>query len=393
MPEFDYTALGRDGVEVRGKLDAATPEDLARELRRKQLTLMSAKPARKAKRIPLPVLQAFVSELSPMLGRGVGLDRALQIVGEDTGEPRVAALAASLRQTIKRGDSFSQALAATGQMDSMMVALVRVGETSGDLPQVLAILESHYQESRQVRRDLVASLTYPAILAMVSLLSIVGLALYVIPVFRDLFDESMQASLPLGTRILFAASDVLLNWGWLIALVVFGGVGGLIAAVRHSDAARLAWDRLMLALPGIGELNGRFAGFKLAKALSLMLERGVPLVQAAEIARALLDNRVQLAGFEAFTQAVRKGEPIPQAFARVPGLPVQFHRYVKLGNETGSLGESLGKAAELMRDDFRNRLKSFVAILDPLIIVTMGGVVAFMVISILLAVFGLSDIK
>ena len=123
------------------------------------------------------------------------------------------------------------------------------------------------------------------------------------------------------------------------------------------------------------------------------MERGVPLVQAAEIAQPLLSNRIQREGFTACTAALRKGESIPQAIARIPGLPIQFHRYVKLGNETGTLGQNLGKAADLLLGDFKNRLKSLIAILDPLIIITMGGVVAFMVISILLAVFSLSDVR
>jgi general secretion pathway protein F len=392
MPDFDYTALSRDGVEVKGSEVADSVEALARQLKRKQLTLLAAK-AKKVKRIPLAVLQSFVAELAPLVGGGIPLDRALGIVAEDSRDPRVAELTVGLRKSIKRGESFSHALAGSGQIDSLMVALVRVGETSGELPQVLAILESHYQESRRVRSDLVASLTYPAILAVVALASIVGIALYVVPVFRDIFDEKAQATLPLGTKILFAASDFLIHWGWLVALVVAAVAAAAVVAVRENDDANHVWHAFTLKAPWLGELRSKFDAFKLAKALSIMLSRGVPLSQATEIVRPLLDNRLQAEGFDACAQALRKGEPIPQAFARVPGLPVQFHRYLKLGNETGALGEQLGRAADILREDFRNRLKALVAVLDPLIIVTMGGIVAFMVISILLAVFSLSDIK
>jgi general secretion pathway protein F len=392
MPDFDYSALTRDGIEVKGSEVADSAEALARQLKRQQLTLLAAK-AKKVRRIPLAVLQSFVAELAPLVGGGIPLDRALGIVAEDSREPRVAELAEGLRKSIKRGQSFSQALAASGQMDTLMVALARVGETAGELPQILAILESHYQESRQVRRDLAAALTYPAILALVALASIIGIALYVVPVFRDIFDEAAQQSLPLGTKILFAGSDFLIHWGWLAALALAAAAGGGSLAVQRLDPINRAWHAFILKAPWLGELKAKFDAFKLAKALSIMLARGVPLSQAAEIVRPLLDNRVQAEGFDACAQALRKGEPIPQAFARVPGLPVQFHRYLKLGNETGALGEQLGRAADILREDFRNRLKAFVAILDPLIIVTMGGVVAFMVISILLAVFNLSDVK
>ncbi|HEY6895660.1 MAG TPA: type II secretion system F family protein [Rhodocyclaceae bacterium] len=392
MPEFEYTALSRDGTEVNGTEQAETEEALTRQLKRQQLTLLSAK-AKRSKRISLALVQGFISELSPLVSSGIPLERALQIVGEDTRTSEIGELVEQLRKGIKRGESLSQTLAQSGRFDTMLVSLVKVGETSGELPQVLAILETYYQEARQVRRDLIASLTYPAILAIVSLLSVIGLALYVVPIFRDIFDEKAQAALPLGTKILFAASEFLINWGWLAALMLAAIATATTLAVQRNDGINYQWHRLLLNAPWIGELKAKFDAFKLAKALGIMMQRGVPLVQAAEIARPLLDNRLQRDGFEQCVQGLRKGEAIPSAIARVPGLPVQFHRYVKLGNETGSLGESLDRAATLLREDFRNRLRALVAILDPLIIVTMGGMVAFMVISILLAVFSLSDVR
>lgn len=392
MPEYQYSALSRQGVEVSGSEQADSVEALTRQLKKQQITLLDAR-ERKTRKIPFAIIQAFLAELSPLANNGIPIDRALQIVCEDSSEPKIGELAAQLRKGIKRGESLSQALSQSGRFDTLLVALVKVGETSGELPHVLAILETYYQEARQTRRDLVAALSYPAILALVSLLSIIGLALFVVPVFRDIFDEKAQQALPLGTKILFAGSEFLIRYGVVLALVVAGlGIGLSLLARRHDDVNRL-WHRFLLNAPLVGQIRSLFEAFKLSKALSIMMERGVPLVQAAEIAQPLLANRIQREGFAACVQALRKGEPIPQAVARIPGLPVLFHRYIKLGNETGTLGQNLGKAADLLRDDFKNRLKSLIAILDPLIIVVMGGMIAFMVISILLAVFSLSDIR
>jgi len=392
MPEYQYSALSRQGVEVSGSEQAASIEALTQQLKKQQVTLLKAR-ERKKKAIPFGVIQAFLAELSPLANNGIPIDRALQIVGEDSSDPKIGELAAQLRKGIKRGESLSQALTQSGRFDTLLVALVKVGETSGELPRVLAILETYYQEARQTRRDLVAALSYPAILALVSLLSIIGLALFVVPVFRDIFDEKAQQALPLGTKMLFAGSELLIHYGAALALALIALSIGISLLVQRHDGANRLWHRLLLEAPLIGQIRSRFEGFKLAKALSIMMERGVPLIQAAEIAHPLLSNRIQREGFAACAQALRKGEPIPQAIARIPGLPVQFHRYIKLGNETGTLGANLGKAADLLLDDFKNRLKSLIAILDPLIIITMGGLVAFMVISILLAVFSLSDVR
>lgn len=392
MPEFDYSALTREGIEVTGREQADSAESLAHQLKKQKLTLLGAK-ARRTARMPLALVQGFISELAPLVGSGIPLERALLIVAEDTRMPDIGALAEQLRKGIKRGESLSQALAQAGRFDTMLVSLVRVGESSGQLSEVLAILETYYQEARQVRRDLLGSLAYPAILAVVALLSILGLALYVVPVFRDIFDEKAQQALPLGTKILFAGSEFLVAWGWLAGLTLAAGTVAGFLLVRRNDGANRAWYALALRTPVIGEIKLKFDAFKLAKAMGIMLKRGVPLIQAAEIAHPLLGNRLQREGFGQCIRALRKGEAIPQAIARVPGLPVQFHRHVKLGNETGALGENLDKAATLLRDDFRNQLRTMVAILDPMIILTMGGVVAFMVISILLAVFSLTDVK
>lgn len=392
MPEFEFRAISRDGVEVQGREQAGSLEELSSSLRKRRLSLLEAT-AGKTRRIGLGVTLPFVSELAPLVNSGIPLERALQFIAEDSREAAVADLADRLRKVLKRGESLSSALDQVGRFDSLLVALVKVGEASGQLGSVLAILETYYQENRQVARDLIGALTYPAILAAVSLLSVIGLAWFVVPVFKDIFADEAAAALPLGTRMVFAFSEFTVDYGLITALglAACGVVGAFL--VRRNEAANRAWHALQLRTPLLGELQAKFAAFKLAKALSIMLTGGLPLMQAVELARPLLANRLQREGLEDCLNALRKGEPVPRAIDRIPALPVQFHRFVKLGNETGSLGESLGRVAQMLQADLRNRLRMLIAILDPLIIVVMGGVVGFMVMSILLAVLSLSDVR
>lgn len=392
MPEFEYTAIGRDGFEVHGRESAESQELLTLILRKRQLALLQAT-LKRPRPVSLALVVAFVSELSPLLNSGIPLERALQIVAEDTRNGKLAGLADQLRQTIKRGQPFSEALAQSGSFDSLIVALVKVGEASGEMAKVLVILDSYYQEARQVRRDLAASLTYPAMLALVAILSLIGIIWFVVPVFKDIFDEESQRALPLGTRIVFWLSDFVIAYGWVALALAALLLPAVIVAVNRVDQVNRSWHALQMRLPLVGELLGQLAGFKLAKALSIMLQGGTPLAHAVEIARPLLTNRLQREGLESCLLALRKGEPLPQAVARIPGLPAQFHRYVKLGNETGNLGTSLSRVADILQSEFRGRLKSLIAILDPLIIIIMGGAVGFMVISILLAVFNLADVR
>lgn len=391
MPEYAYKAIGRNGIELNGMEQADSVEVLALKLRKQQITLLQAKPI-KPRVIRSSVTLPFISELSPLINSGIPLERALQIIAEDSRNEPVTRLAEGLRTKIKNGAALSGALEQTGRFDTLLIALVKVGEASGELPRALEILEQHYQQARATRQDMIASLTYPGILAIISVLSIIGLALFVVPVFKDIFSEESGVALPLGTRMLFAFSDFLVAYGWVVAaLLALSVIGGSVLVQRH-DKTNQAWYALQLKAPLLGELWGKFTAFKLAKSLSLMLSGGLPLVQAVEISRPMLTNRLQREGIESCLLGLRKGEPIPQAMSRIPGLPIQFHRYIKLGNETGNLGGNLARAADILQNDFRNRLNSFIAILDPLIIVSMGGIVGFMVISILLAVFSLSDV-
>jgi general secretion pathway protein F len=392
MPDFEFRAIGRDGVEIRGLEQAESLEQLTSSLRKRQLSLLGAT-GRKTRQIGLAVVLPFVSELSPLVNSGIPLERSLQFIAEDSREARVADLADRLRKVLKRGESLSAALEQVGRFDSLLLALVKVGEASGELGKVLAILETYYQEARQVARDLVGALTYPAILAAVSLLSVIGLAWFVVPVFKDLFDEEASAALPLTTRLVFALSEFTVEYGLMVALGLLACGAAVALLVRRNDAANRAWHGLQLRVPLLGELWAQFAAFRLAKALSIMLGGGLPLMQAVELARPLLTNRLQSEGLDDCLAGLRKGEPVPRAIDRIPALPVQFHRFVKLGNETGSLGVSLGRVADMLQADFRNRLRTLIAILDPLLILSMGSVIGFMVISILLAVLSLSDVR
>jgi type II secretory pathway component PulF len=188
-------------------------------------------------------------------------------------------------------------------------------------------------------------------------------------------------------------SDFLIAHGVVTIVLLVVLVVAAAVAVSRIERINRAWHAFQMRAPLLGELLGQFTAFKLAKALSIMLSGGTPLAQAVEIAQPLLTNPLQRDGLESCLMGLRKGEPIPQAIDRIPGLPVQFHRYVKLGNETGNLGPNLARVADTLQHDFRNRLKSLIAILDPLIIIVMGGGVGFMVISILLAVFNLADVR
>ncbi|GBG02258.1 type II secretion system protein GspF [Azospira sp. I13] len=390
--EFEYTALGRDGFEIKGNEQADSREALEQALRQRQLTLIKAK-ALKARGSSLKLTTTLLSEVAPLLSRGLPLERALKILGEDTPDKDIAALSEQLRGGIKKGQALSQVMQQSGRFDHLVIALIKVGEASGSLAQVMEILARYYSEQSQFRRELVSTLAYPAILAFVSISSIIGLIAYVVPVFQDMLADVPAAKLPMGTRIVFALSTFLHQYG-LIALVIgVSATVGIVQLVKRREELRRRWLAWLMVAPFVGQLSGELEGFKIAKSLGIMLQSGVQLSRAMELCRSLFRNELRRDGLESCIAALRKGRPVPEAFQQIPGLPVQLHRFVNLGNETGALGESLEKASEMLYIKSRSRLKSLVSMLDPIIILVMGSLIGFMVISILLAVFNLSDVK
>lgn len=392
MPDYQYTAISREGREVKGREHAANRAELEVALKKRRLLLVKAS-EQGVRTVSLALTTALITELARLLGNGVALDRALQIIAEDTVDEKLSRLAHGLRQNIKRGEALSRGLEQTGRFDPLFITLVRVGEGSGQLAETLNYLESHYQSVQAFRSEIITALAYPMTIALMSLLSLVGLAVYVVPSFRDIF-LGQENTLPLGTRWVFAASDWLLANGLWLLLGVVGFVVLTGMAYRASATLQYQWHRLLLGLPVLSGLVTRFEAAKMLKVMGLMLRSGVPLVASMELAGQILSNRVQQAGMARVIQQLRKGVSIPAALEEnLPMLPKIAHRFVRLGNETGRLPENCTQAAEILRLDFTLRIKTLVSVLDPLIIVFMGGIVGFIVSSMMLAVFGLSDIK
>lgn len=390
MAEYHYSAMARDGSMVQGREEADSREVLAERLKSRRLLLVKAR-ASKVRTIAPRITMALISDLASLLGSGVALERSLVILSENAGENQVAAIAASLREAIKSGRHFSQALAAAGHFDPFLIASVRAGEASGQLPAILADLERYYEDRHQRGQAMSTAMIYPLILVLVSLGSIVGLGVYAVPVFREMFEGSM-ASLPASTRFIFHASDFLVQHGLhLLAGSALMG-GGLVATWQLSESFRLALDRLLLTLPWFGGIVGRIEAERLTNLLHIQLKSGISLIKALELTREAAGNSAVRGGLDRAIAIVRHGRGLPTALEQVPGLPILALRLVRVGDETGQLAELCGKGARLLQRELQQRLTMTAKMVEHGAILVMGALVAFVVTSMLMAVFSTSDI-
>jgi len=389
MPLFKYTAIARDGKEVSATEVAETELHLLEKLKRRRLLLVTSS-AVKLKKIPDKVSSKFAFELTNLLSSGIVLDAALQIIAEDNEDQTLAEMIRALREMLKSGKTPADSLTQYGQFDSMLVPMIRAGENSGQLPQILEKLSQHYEKKNALKSDITAALAYPGVLVFVSITSIIGLIIYVIPTFKEIFSDNID-TLPLGTQIIFSLTD------WFHAYGLHSVFGLLLCAIfifsgfRFFPAWQVQWDRFSLTLPLAGKLLCKNYAVTFLGTLSILLNSGVPLVKALELVQQVMTNSAQKNGLSEIIKLIRQGKQLPDVLSLIPGIPSIGHRLVKVGNESGSLGPSMGKATNLLEQELKKELKSMVALLEPVIILLMGGVVGFVVVSMLLAVFSLTD--
>jgi len=391
MPNYAYTALSRDGKKVSSREFASDRKTLEGSLKRRHLVLQDCRELR-TRSIGLKATVAVISQLAQLVGSGIVIERALQVIGEDAENKQVAYLADRLRQGVKRGQPVSQALQEIGRFDPLLVPLLRAGEASGRMAEILGTLEGHYEQRQKMRRTIIGSLAYPAVLIAANILSLTGLGLYVIPVFKGLFEDRMD-SLAASTRIVFRLSDLMLAHGLALIAVVVAVVTGSVLAVKASSKLRYALDSLLLRVPLLGAFLGKVAAVNVMSVLGLMLNNGVPLAQALELACEAVSNQPIRRALREALKDLRRGRRFGVVIRAVPGFPKSVYRFVAVGEETGNLGDMCIKAARLLQDECDAEMGAMVIMLEPVLILVMGGIVAFVVVSMLLAVYSMSDIK
>ncbi len=328
----------------------------------------------------------FTREMADLLDAGLPMDRAFSVLIEQTDSEVLRNMLTTLQGDIRAGQPLSEALLKfPREFPLLYVNMVRAGEVSGQLAGVMMRLAS-FMEKEQVRRSqIVAALTYPMVLITVALLAVTFLLTWVIPKLSDVFKE-MGADLPLPTRILLGAAGFLTHWGWAIVLILIAGFYGFRAWLA-TNSGRLTFDGFLLRMPLSGALTQKVVAARLVRTLGTLLGGGVPILEAMDISAAAVGNRVATEAVQAARGGVRQGETLNEAMARAGNfLPVVKHM-TAVGEETGRLPQMLLRTADTLDFEVDSTLRRLTSLVEPLVVLMMGGFVAFVVMSILLPIF------
>ena len=401
MPAYRFEALDAAGKAQSGLLEADNAKAARQQLRGRELVPLAVTPvtmsatdtstaASFTRRVFSSTgLAVWTRQLAGLVGSGLPLERALTALADESEHPRQRELVAHLKSEVNAGSSFARALAtAPREFDDIYRAVVAAGEQSGALGGVLERLADDLEERQALRSKVLGAMLYPAIVSLVALIIVIVLVTFVVPQIANVFSTGKRA-LPFLTVAMLGLSSFVRSWGWAVALLVVGGVTALVLA-RRNEAFRERSDAAVLNLPLFGRLARGYNAARFGGTLAMLAGAGVPILKALQAAAETLGNRAMRAdALDALVQ-VREGAPLASALAgkkRFPGLLAMFAR---LGEQTGQLPQMLQRASTQMSAEVQRRAMAAATILEPLLIVGMGGVVIVIMLAVLMPIIQLN---
>ena len=401
MAIFEYKGFDSEGRKVSGNREGTGQHAVIDALRQQgifatEVVSVASRPASKGlqrlrmAQVPIEDLAVATRQLSTLIGAGLSLDAAL---GTVAGQVEKAPLAKALEQAkdaVTQGEALHQALAAEGKIfPPIYLSMAEVGENSGTLDQALSNLAGLLEEQARLRSRIIAALAYPLLMAIVGCGVLLFLVGYVLPKVTQMLLELEQV-LPLPTRMLIAASDLLQSYGWLLAILL---VVTLLFGRRWvaSDSGRLTVDRWRLKLPISGRLNLLIATSRFSRTLSTLLGSGLPLLRGLDITGKLLNNRILEQAIADAGRQVREGASLAAPLQKAKLFPSMLTQMIAVGEKSGELEQMLGRVADSCDQQIELTINRLLALLEPIMILLMGGAVGFIVLAILLPIFQASQ--
>ena len=402
MSEYLYKATTLTGQTVEGAMDGRDEETVVQGLHQLGYIPIRIVPFQEKKRgfrlssfVPQRVgvkdLLVFTQELSTLISAGLPIDRSLTILGTLTENERLRETVKDLLKRIEGGNSFAEALGYYPRIFSKLyVNMVKAGELGGFLETILSRLAQYLQTSKEIRDYLISVMIYPLILTIVSGVSIVILMTFVIPRFGRIFSDMGQA-IPLPTQFLLLVSQFVRGYWWIglgvVALVYFG-----LKAYLRQEERKFKWDQFKLKRVAIGNLIKKLEVARFSRTLGTLLQSGVSVLPALNLTKEISQNRVISRSITHVHDRLREGKAMSRSLEETEIFPPLAIQMIGVGEETGKLDEMLIKVAETYEENVQNSVKRFVSLLEPLIILIMGTVVGFIVVSMLLAIFSINEI-
>ncbi len=401
MALYTYKARTRQGEILQDKVEGSDTLAVVSELRQQGLLVIDVKEQNVAqkdilepfKRVKLGDLVVFSRQFSTMINAGLPIVRALHVLSEQTENPKLKEVVVAVRKDVEAGLALSEALEKHPKVfDRLYVEMVRAGEIGGILDGVLLRVADQLEGDQALRRKVKSAMTYPTVVLVLAILAASFMLIFIVPVFARMF-EDLGGTLPLPTRIAMGLSDVLTS---VFGVLVYAGMGaGVFAFLRwkKTENGRKVWGRAVLRIPAkIGDVVQKVALARFARTLGTLSAAGVPILQAIEITATSSGNWVVERALLKSRDAVREGLPIHRPLEGEPVFPPMVTRMIAVGDETGDIDGMLAKIAEFYESEVDATVKALTSIIEPLMIVVVGGIVGGIIVAMYLPMFKIFEL-
>lgn len=399
MALFHYKGFDKAGARSQGSIEADTAEQakaalqtqglLIRELKAEQVVATSLfSTARKPK---LADIEFFTAELAVLLESGLKIDKGIELLRQSNRKPQLQELLSKLSKDLRSGKQLSQALRAYQQhFDPLYINLVEIGEATGQLSEIFRELANELAFRRDLQQKVTQALTYPAVIMAVCILAVFFVFNYVVPNMATLF--AGKTDLPLYTTLLLAVSDWMQQYQWYLVTALFVAGIGLVKALQSEQFSQ-QWQRLQLQLPGLSSGVALVERIRFNSGLSMMLAAGVPIDVAMQLAAGSIRNAVIRAELQVAINKIKRGELLSVCLRETRLYPDLYASLLSVGEESGQLSRVFREIAQRSQKDFSAWVSRATTLLEPLLILLMGGLVGGVVVIMMLSITNVNDVS
>ena len=406
MTVYTYKATDKNGKYVEGDISASDYKAAIQQIRKLNYFPVKVSEGKGSSKFsfgmtlsrpswgsPIPVkdLMTLTQQLATLVDSGLTLDDGLATLVKLSETEKTRSVLADIRKQVHAGSSFADALAEHPKIFSKLyVNMIRAGEAGGILGEALSRLALFMEKSVELKNSIRSAMVYPAILTLVGGTAVIVLITFVIPQFSKLFEE-MGAALPLPTQIMLGLSSLIIDY-WPALILGFTGFIAAFNLYLRTNSGRLKWDGMLLKLPLFGPLIQKIEVSRFSLTLATLLKSGVPILQAMEIVRSILINRVISDSIIVIQQALKKGQGLSGPLQKAGVFPPMAVHMITVGETSGALDKMLTKVSNTYDKEVEQSIKQVISLIEPMMILFMAVVIGFIVVSMLLAIFSANDI-
>jgi type IV pilus assembly protein PilC len=396
MTTFAYKAIDQRGSQASGKIDGESKAAAAATLRNQGFTVLDLNEVKRGigqiqlgGGIKAKDLTVFSRQFATMVNSGLSMLRCLYVLEEQTPNKKFANVISEIRADVEAGIGLSDALAKHPKVFTRLyVSMVRAGELGGILDEVLNRLATQLEKEDSIRRAVKSAMVYPLMIGSFAILVLIGMVLFLIPIFAGMYKDLGNAKLPMLTRIMVGVSGVFRSWWGLIVLVAIIALIWGIRRLKRTERGTMVWDRFKLRFPmGIGEIVRKLAVARFSRTLGTLITSGVPILQAIEITGQAAGNAVIEKAMIDVQQSVKEGQSITKPLEQVSVFPAMVTQMISVGEETGALDAMLGKVADFFEAEVDDAVDALSSLMEPMIMVVLGTLIGGMVVAMYLPIF------